>query len=54
MGTDYISPASIVKMHEASREFFDNVELFCRSDDRRENHKVNDALDKATKRNHLR
>ncbi|KPJ18275.1 Autophagy-related protein 2-like A [Papilio machaon] len=54
MGTDYISPASIVKMQQASREFFDNVESFCRSEERRENHKVNDALDKATKRNHLR
>ncbi|XP_013170925.1 PREDICTED: autophagy-related protein 2 homolog A isoform X1 [Papilio xuthus] len=54
MGTDYLSPASIVKMQQASREFFDNVESFCRSEERRENHKVNDALDKATKRNHLR
>ncbi|CAG4954291.1 unnamed protein product [Parnassius apollo] len=54
MGTDYVSPASASKMQQASREFFDSVETFCRNDERRESHRVNDALDKATKRNHLR
>ncbi|CAH2045147.1 unnamed protein product, partial [Iphiclides podalirius] len=54
MGSDYVSPASAVKMQEASREFFDSVETFCRTDERREAHRVNDALDRATKRNHLR
>ncbi|XP_068618840.1 autophagy-related protein 2 homolog A [Battus philenor] len=54
MGTEYISSASMLKMQQASRDFFDSVETFCRNDDRRDGHRMNDALDKATKRNHIR
>ncbi|XP_052756582.1 autophagy-related protein 2 homolog A isoform X3 [Galleria mellonella] len=55
MGSDCISPASAYELHEVSTAFFEHLQRFSISDGGTKEFCVaNEALDNATKRNHLR
>ncbi|XP_064073916.1 autophagy-related protein 2 homolog A [Vanessa tameamea] len=54
MGTHNISSASVVKLHQISTEFFNCVETFGRLNERRDLNTINEALDRAIDRDHLR
>lgn len=55
MGVECISPASVYKMQEASKDFFDNLLPFIISEGgKHEFQAANKAIDRATVKNHLR
>ncbi|KAL0869015.1 hypothetical protein ABMA27_007335, partial [Loxostege sticticalis] len=55
MGSDCISPSSANKLHDISRQFFESLAPFAVVDGgRKEFATANEAIDNATKRNHLR
>jgi hypothetical protein len=55
LGTECISPSSANKMHEASREFYNNLAPFTVTDGgKKEFADANEAINNATNMNHLR
>ncbi|XP_028161137.1 autophagy-related protein 2 homolog A-like isoform X2 [Ostrinia furnacalis] len=55
MGNDCISPSSTNKMHDVARQFFESLPPYALADSGKKDFAMaNEAIDNATKRNHLR
>nr|XP_032521556.1 autophagy-related protein 2 homolog A [Danaus plexippus plexippus] len=54
LSLDSVSYSSAYKMQQVATEFFNRIETFSKFDERRNIHHVNDSLDAATDRDHLR